>query len=80
MGSIGLHGPFKPDRYVNVTDSWDKKIEAINIHQSQPLWIYLEMIDRQCLAHGRDSGKKRAEAFLYLPLFGFTDNGPALGD
>jgi LmbE family N-acetylglucosaminyl deacetylase len=79
MGSIGLHGPFKPDRYVDVTDSWDKKMAAINIHQSQQLWIYLEMIDKQCLAHGRDAGKKRAEGFLYLPLFGFADNGPPLG-
>jgi len=79
MGSIGLHGPFKPDRYVDVTDSWDKKIAAINIHQSQPLWIFLEMIDKQCSSHGRDSGNKRSEAFLYLPLFGLTDNGPPLG-
>lgn len=39
----------------------------------------LEMIDKQCLVHGRDSGKKRAEGFLYLPIFGFTDNGPPLG-
>lgn len=79
LSSIGLHGRFKPDRYVDVSDVWDKKIAAINIHQSQPLWYYLEMIDKQCLAHGRDSGKKRAEGFLYLPIFGFTDNGPPLG-
>jgi len=79
LGSIGLHGPFTPDRYVDVSDSWDKKIAAINIHQSQPLRLYLEMIDKQCLAHGRDSGKKRSEGFLYLPLFGLTDNGPPLG-
>ena len=79
LSSIGLHGPFKPDRYVDVTDSWDKKIAAIKIHQSQPLSYYLEMIDKQCLAHGRESGKKRAEAFHYLPIFGFTDNGPPLG-
>lgn len=79
MGSMGLHGPFKPDSYVDVTDSWNKKVAAIKIHQSQPLWIFLEMIDKQCLAHGRDSGKKRAEGFLYIPLFGFPDNGPPLG-
>jgi LmbE family N-acetylglucosaminyl deacetylase len=79
MGSMGLHGPFKPDRYVDVTDSWDKKMAAIKIHQSQPVRLYLEMIDKQCRFHGRDSGKKRAEGFRYLPLFGITDTGPALG-
>lgn len=79
LSSTGLHGPFKPDRYVDVADSWDKKIAAIKIHQSQPLRLYLEMIDKQCLAHGRESGNKRAEGFLYLPIFGFSDNGPPLG-
>ena len=79
LSSIGLHDRFAPDRYVDVSDIWDKKIAAIKIHQSQPVWYYLEMIDRQCLAHGRDSGKKRAEGFRYLPIFGFTDNGPPLG-
>lgn len=79
LSSIGLHGPFKPDRYVNVTDIWNRKIAAINLHQSQPLWFYLEMIDKQCLAHGKDSGVKRAEGFLYMPLFGFQDNGQPLG-
>jgi LmbE family N-acetylglucosaminyl deacetylase len=79
LGSQGLHGPFKPDRYVDVSDFWDKKIAAIKIHQSQPLRFYLEMIDQQCLVHGRESGKKRAEGFHYLPIFGFIDNGPPLG-
>jgi len=79
LSSMGLHGPFKPNRYVDITDSWDKKIAAIKKHQSQPLRLYLEMIDTQCLAHGRESGKKRAEGFCYLPLFGFADNGPPLG-
>ena len=79
LSSNGLHGPFKPDRYVDVADIWDKKIAAIKIHQSQPLSFYLEMIDKQCLAHGKESGTKRAEGFLYLPIFGFPDNGQPLG-
>lgn len=80
LSSMGLHDRFKPDRYVDVADIWDKKITAIKHHQSQPLWYYLEMIDKQCLAHGQNAGTQRAEGFLYLPIFGFTDNGPPLGD
>lgn len=79
LGSVGLHGPFKPDRYVDVTDIWDRKIAAINAHQSQPLSFFLERIDMQCLAHGKDSGVRRSEGFLYLPLFGFQDDGRPLG-
>jgi LmbE family N-acetylglucosaminyl deacetylase len=79
ISSIGLHDRFAPDRYVDVSSVWDQKITAIKIHQSQPLLYFLEMIDKQCLAHGRESGKERAEGFRYLPLFGFPDNGPSLG-
>jgi LmbE family N-acetylglucosaminyl deacetylase len=79
MSSNGLHGPFKPDRYVNVTNIWDRKIAAINLHQSQPLELYLDMIDRQCLAHGEKFGVPRAEGFIYLPLLGLHDSGPPLG-
>jgi LmbE family N-acetylglucosaminyl deacetylase len=79
LSSVGLHGPFKPDRYVDVTDIWDRKISAINFHQSQPLSLFLERIDMQCLAHGKESGVKRAEGFFYLPIFGIPDNGQPLG-
>jgi hypothetical protein len=37
------------------------------------------MIDRQSLAHGKSAGTKRAEGFLYLPLFGRPDDGTPLG-
>ena len=77
--SFGLHGPFKPDRYVNVTAAWEKKIAVINAHQSQALDYYLSMIEKQCIAHGQASGKQRAEAFLYFPFFGAVDNGSPLG-
>ena len=79
LGSTGLHGAFKPDRYVDVTDVWEKKIAAIKVHRSQPLPFFLEKIDNQCLAHGKDRGVKRAEGFLYLPLFGLPDNDRHLG-
>ena len=79
LGSIGLHGSFKPDRFVDVTDIWDRKITAINVHQSQNLSFYIDKIDKQCLVHGKEFGVKRAEGFLYLPIFGIPDNGPPLG-
>ncbi len=77
--SLGLHGPFNPDRFVDVTTIWEKKIAAINAHKGQPLAFFLDMIDRQCLAHGKSAGTKRAEGFLYLPLFGRPDDGAPLG-
>ena len=79
LGSIGLHGPFIPDRSVDVTGVWDRKIAAINFHKSQPLRLYLDMIEKQCIAHGEKFGVTRAEGFLYLPLFGIPDSGPPLG-
>ena len=79
LSSIGLHGPFSPDRYVDVTDIWDRKIAAINLHRSQPVPYYIEMIVRQCLAHGEKFGVKRAEGFLFLPQYGFPDKGEPLG-
>jgi len=77
--SRGLHGPFNPNRLVDVTQIWRKKIAAINAHESQPRAFFLDMIDRQCLAHGKSAGTKRAEGFLYLPLFGRPDDGAPLG-
>jgi LmbE family N-acetylglucosaminyl deacetylase len=77
--SLGLHGPFNPNKLVDITQIWRKKIAAINAHESQPLSFFLDMIDRQCLAHGKSAGTKRAEGFLYLPLFGRPDDGAPLG-
>ena len=79
LGSIGLHGPFIPDRSVDVTGVWDRKIAAINFHKSQPLPLYLDMIEKQCIEHGEKFGVNRAEGFLFLPLFGSPDSGPPLG-
>ena len=79
LSSNGFHGPFKPDILVDVSDVWAKKIAAITFHKSQPLSFFLEMIETQCSAHGKKSGSKRAEGFLYIPIFGFQDNGEPLG-
>ena len=77
--SQGLHGPFKPDSFVDVTHIWKKKIAAINAHKSQLLPFYLGLTERQCLDHGKSAGTERAEGFLYLPMFGRPDDGPPLG-
>jgi len=77
--SLGLRGPFKPDRFVDVSHIWEKKIAAINAYKSQPLSLLLDMIEKQCLAHGKAAGTKRAEGFLYVPLFGRPDDGAQLG-
>jgi LmbE family N-acetylglucosaminyl deacetylase len=77
--SLGLHGPFEPDRFVDVTTTWEKKAFAIRAHESQITSHYLEMIDRQCLNHGKTTGVQRAEGFLYVPLFGLPEGSAPLG-
>ena len=77
--SIGFHGPFEPDRFVDVTRVWQKKIAAINAHKSQLLPFYLGLTERQCLDHGKSAGTERAEGFLYLAMFGRPDDGVPLG-
>ena len=77
--SFGLHGPFKPNRFVDVTHIWEKKVAAIKAHKTQLLPFYLDLIERQCLAYGKAGGSKRAEGFLYLPIFGRPDDGVPLG-
>ncbi len=78
-GSIGIHGTFKPDQLVDVKNVWGKKKSAIQAHESQPLSFYLDMIERQCIAHGRATGTGFAEGFLYVPLFGRVNNSVNLG-
>jgi LmbE family N-acetylglucosaminyl deacetylase len=77
--SLGLRGPFEPDRLVDVTHVWQKKIAAIKAHKSQLLSLYLGLSERQCLAYGKAAGTEWAEGFLYLPMFGRPDDGVALG-
>jgi LmbE family N-acetylglucosaminyl deacetylase len=76
--SMGLHGPFTPDCYVDVTRIWKKKVAAVKAHQSEPIQFYLPMIEEQCLSHGKVAETKRAEGFVYMPLFGRSDDGPPL--
>jgi len=77
--SLGLRGPFEPDRFVDVTRVWEKKVAAINAHKSQLLPIYLAFTEEQCRTHGKAAGTEWAEGFLYLPMFGRPDDGVPLG-
>jgi len=79
-GSMGVRGPFQPGQLVDVTRVWEKKLAAVHAHESQPLPFYLDMIERQCLDHGRATGAQYAEAFLHVPLFGRADDGVRLGE
>jgi N-acetylglucosamine malate deacetylase 1 len=67
--SQGLRGPFKPDWLVDVGGVWEKKAAAINLYSSQPVAFFLQMIDRQCSAHGKTMGIERAEGFVSYPAF-----------
>lgn len=78
-GSRGVRGTFQPDQLVDVTRVWEKKLAAVHAHESQPIPFYLDMIERQCLAHGRATGTRYAEAFLHVPLFGWPDYSIQLG-
>ena len=78
-GSMGLRGPLQPNERVDVTQVWERKLEAIHAHESQPLEFYLNMIERQCRAHGKAANCKFAEAFIRVPLYGWPDESIRLG-
>ena len=78
-GSMGIRGPFEPHQRVDVTEVWERKMAAIHAHESQPLPIYLKMIENQCRIHGKVAGTQFAEAFLRIPLFGISEDGVRLG-
>jgi LmbE family N-acetylglucosaminyl deacetylase len=77
--SHGLRSPFTPDRFVDITDVWERKIAAIKAYKSEPVSFYLSMIENQCKAHGKRAKTKRAEAFLHLPAFSSPEDDSALG-
>jgi hypothetical protein len=77
--SVGIHGPFEPDRFVDVTGVWDQKLTALGFHKTQDLTLFRGMAERQCAAHGKKTDVGKAEGFLYFPLFGRPDTGEPLG-
>ena len=68
---IGLHGLFEPDTLIDVSGVWEEKIAAIAVHRSQNPRQYIEMMSRQCPAHGARGRVAYAEGFRRANFFGF---------
>ncbi len=66
----GRDGLFTPDLYVDVTDVWEQKLEAIRQHASQDPDNYVETIERQCWLHGARAKVRYAEGYRRIPLYG----------
>lgn len=68
--SVGLKGPFHPSCYIDVSDTWERKLEAIDAHKSQTPEMWKEMISKQSRLHGARIGRDYAEAFVEVPILG----------
>ena len=77
--SVGLHGRFVPNHFVDITSVHANKVSATRAHASQPVPYFLDTVEKQCRAHGVVTATTFAEAFLHVPLFGDRDDGPPLG-
>jgi len=68
--SIGMSGPFHPTIFVDVSEVWERKINAIRGHQSQPIHLWEDMA--LCLGrlHGNRCGCTYAEAYSQIPILG----------
>ena len=62
----------KPDIYVDITDSFDKKMSALESYNTQTNIIegYSSFLNGIAAVRGFESGVKKAEAFLDLTPFG----------
>ena len=67
---VGRSGMFEPDLYVDVTETWDQKLEAIRKHASQDPEQYVQTLERQCWLHGARAKVRYAEVFQFIPLYG----------
>ena len=68
--SMGSNGPFYPNYYVDVTDTFDQKLNAINEHRSQPIERWVKMAKMMGTLHGSRCDCSYAEAFLQVPILG----------
>lgn len=77
-GGIG----FSPEAYVDVTDVYDQKIEALTKHKSQLEWMgnfaagvpFFEYCQALCCFRGMQAGVKQAEGFIGHRIYGFMPN------
>jgi LmbE family N-acetylglucosaminyl deacetylase len=68
--SSGRDGIFTPELYVDVSDVWEMKLEAIRKHASQDPEYYIQTIERQCWLHGARAKVRYAEGFRRIPVYG----------
>lgn len=68
--SLTLVGPFHGQVVVDVTETFDTKIQALRVHRSQPLEHFVGMAERMGATWGGRIGKPRAEAFQMAPVLG----------
>jgi LmbE family N-acetylglucosaminyl deacetylase len=68
--SIGLKEPFSPTIFVDVSQVWDNKINAIRVHQSQPVHFWEDMASCLGKLQGSRCGCEYAEAYHQLPILG----------
>lgn len=70
MGQINyfLNDFFTPNVYVDITNTWEKKIEALSLYKSQWRDDWYEFLDATSTYYGKIIGVKRAEGFIVPKL------------
>lgn len=70
MGQINyfLNDFFTPNVFVDISDTWDKKIEALSIYKSQWRDDWYEFLDATSTYYGKIIGVERAEGFYSSKL------------
>lgn len=72
---ICLDGVFNPNIYVDVSDYFDTKMAAIEMHKSQPFDMWKKVAkDQNELLGSRLSDVKYAEGFIQVPILGKLAN------
>ena len=61
---------FCPNRYIDITSLWGKKMELISIFNSQPVYYWKEMVTSLNQLSGRQVGVDYAESFIQIPVLG----------
>lgn len=68
--SLTLEGPFRGQVIIDVTQTFEIKMQALSAHRTQPMEHFMGMADRMGATWGGRIGKPRAEAFQPVPVLG----------
>ncbi len=69
--SLTLAGPVTPHIIVDITTTYERKIEALRTHESQPVAAhFLPMAEILARLHGSRIGARYGEAFTPIPVLG----------